>query len=190
MASITSQTLRIPKGMWDDLEQSVIQQDRLFLTEVARSLGLPVQEVIRKCLGTSGASTVVPVLWMPPESDDAECCPWWECHGEGLWRRCPRARLSPTMPCYMHERFTPCPLTRLQSDPYIKALPWRIPWRRDGTLYWIDPDRKTYPLHEDGRIESNYLCRVIDHRGTQTVLWYPLATEETSNDGQSDPDDQ
>ena len=36
--------LRIPHGLWKDLEDTVIQQDRQFLTEVARNLGLPVKE--------------------------------------------------------------------------------------------------------------------------------------------------
>ena len=35
-------TFRIPRGLWRDLEETVIQQDRQFLSEVARQLGLPV----------------------------------------------------------------------------------------------------------------------------------------------------
>jgi hypothetical protein len=171
----TQITLRLPKGLWADLEETIIQQDRQFLTEVARSLGLPVPEVLRRVLGT-GAPQPLPVLWTPPTAtaDDPTACPWWECHG-ALWRRCPRTRLSPTMPCPVHERSTPCPFTRLDSDPVIRALPWRTPVMSRGHLYWIDPTGEALPLTEDGRPDTTCSFRWIHHRGKRILARVPVA---------------
>jgi hypothetical protein len=150
----TELTLRIPRGLWADLQETVIHQDRQFLSEVARSLGLPVAEVLRKCMGT-GAPHPCPVLWAPAAfltADEEEpcTCPWWELHGS-LWRPCPRLRLSPTLPCQIHERCVPCPLTRLGSDPELASLPRLKPASHKNELYWYDPAEKLPTLHEDGR---------------------------------------
>ena len=137
----TELTLRIPRGLWADLQETVIQQDRQFLSEVARSLGLPVAEVLRKCLGT-GAPQVCPILWAPAafltDNEGSHTCPWWELRGS-LWRPCPRMRLSPTLPCQIHERCVPCPLTCLGSDPALAALPRLKPAQDKDQLFWYDP---------------------------------------------------
>lgn len=181
------ETLRLPRSLWENLEEATILWDRQFLTEVARSLGLPPAEVIRKVLGT-GAPASVPVLWTTTAAGPAPAaCPWWECHGDGLWRRCPRVRLSPTLPCCVHERCTPCPLARLDSDPFIKALPVLWPVRRQGTLFWADPNGEAFPFHEDGRLETGGRFRFSEHRGKRIALWIPVAkpqVEETET-----PDD-
>jgi len=169
----TQQLLRIPRGLWADLEETVIQQDRQFLAEVARSLGLPVQEVLRRCLGT-GAPTSLPTLWASPHLDtETDLCPWWECHGDGLWRRCPRLRLAPSMPCQVHERCTPCPMARLQSDPVIRALPWRVPVIWEEKLYWVDPSGSAPPFREDGTLVSEGTFRRISVEGEAAWAWVP-----------------
>ena len=148
----------------------MIQQDRAFLSEVARSLGLPVQEVLRRCLGT-GAQQPVPVLWAPSTSTHVDVCPWWECHGDGLWRRCPRLRLSSTLPCNIHERCTPCPLARLDSDPIISDLPWVQPITWNNRVYWIDPaNPDAAARREDGAVETEFKFRYIDFRGKQILV--------------------
>jgi hypothetical protein len=164
---LTTKTLRLPRSLWQDLEETVIQQDRQFLTEVARELGLPVAEVLRRCLGT-GALQPVPVLWTNPLEAGTvpEVCPWWECHGEGLWRRCPRLRLASTLPCQIHERCTPCPLARTDRDPVIRALPVVQPVRWQGSLYWINPaDPDAPPFHEDGTVDLLGRFRQVTFRG-------------------------
>lgn len=164
---VTTKTLRLPRSLWQDLEETVIQQDRQFLTEVARTLGLPPSEVLRRCLGT-GAPQVVPILWANPLEAGTvpEVCPWWECHGEGLWRRCPRLRLASTLPCQFHERCTPCPRARLDSDPIIRALPVVQPVRWQGSLYWISPaDPDIPPFREDGTVDLDGNFRQIGFRG-------------------------
>jgi hypothetical protein len=161
-------SLRIPRGLWNDLEETIIHQDRQFLTEVARSLGLPVPEVLRRCLGT-GAPQIVPLLWSDPKTDEPDQCPWWECHGDGLWRRCPRLRLSATLPCQIHERCTPCPLARLHSDPVIQDLPFFLPVRMGDRLYWVDPTGVGSPYREDGTVETEFTFRRITHKGRR--IW-------------------
>ena len=163
-------TFRIPKGLWDDLEQTVIHQDRSFLTDVARSLGLPVQDVLRKCLGT-GANQAIPVVWCSgaEEADATERCPWWDMHGE-LWRPCPRHRLSPTLPCYKHERTKTSDVAKIHSDPYLQQLPLRFPVRKDGTLYWCS-ETDPIPLAEDGTPVSEWTCRIVMHAGSRIAIW-------------------
>jgi hypothetical protein len=170
---IALQTLRIPRGLWNDLETTIIQQDRQFLSEVARQLGLPVQEVLRRCLGSSGVSQTLPVLWAPSASAEPDVCPWWECHGDGLWRRCPRLRLSSTLPCQIHERCTPCPLARLHTDPYIRGLPTRIPVRWDSELYWVDPTGERPPFREDGSTETRGNFKQIEFEDEKVWVWVP-----------------
>ena len=167
---MTHLTLRIPRGLWKDLEETVIQQDRQFLTEVARTLGLPVAEVLRKCLGSSG--TPQPVLWTSSADGDEETqCPVWTLRGF-LWKPCARVRLSPTKCCPLHE---PIPLNgRLAND--IKDLPVRIPVQHEGTLYWF---HKGSPLlHEDGTIVTAGTLRSIDFRGAQILAWVPSEVKD------------
>ena len=155
---IQSLTLRIPRGLWADLEETVIQQDRQFLSEVARSLGLPVNEVLRRCLGT-GAPTSIPILWT--DGTEPTACPWWECHGDGLWRRCPRQRLTATMPCPIHERCVPCPLARPDTDPMIRALRRVTPVLWNNELFWVDSTGKHPAFREDGTTDTDGTFRRI-----------------------------
>jgi hypothetical protein len=166
---MTHLTLRIPRGLWKDLEDTVIQQDRQFLTEVARTLGLPVAEVLRKCLG-SGAPQ--PVLWTSSAEEDKETqCPVWTLHGF-LWKPCARIRLSPTKCCPLHEPIPPT--ARLASE--IKDLPIRTPVRYEGTLYWF---HKGSPLlHEDGSIVATGTLRAVDFRGSLLLAWVPSGVKD------------
>lgn len=150
----------------------MIQQDRQFLTEVARSLGLPVQDVLRRCLGTTG--TAVPTLWSSPELDTfSDLCPWWECHGSGLWRRCPRLRLAPAVPCQIHERSVPGPLLRINSDPHIVDLPWYTPVTWNDNLYWVDPTGDGRAFHEDGRLVTGGTFRRLTVGEERVWAWCP-----------------
>ena len=155
----TPTTLRIPRGLWADLEETVIQQDRQFLTEVARSLGLSAAEVIRKVLG-SGAAQTVQVL---SGEADTERCPWWDRIGAGLWRPCCRPRLSATQPCQMHGQKTPS--TCLGADAYLATIPDTFPISYNGTIYWVSDEPDTHVFREDGTIETERTFTRIEHRG-------------------------
>jgi len=154
-------TLRIPRGLWADLEETIIQQDRQFLTEVARSLGLPVQEVLRKILGT-GAPQPVAVL---SGTVDTDLCPWWTRSAHGLWRPCCRLRLNPTSACQEHMRNQHA--ASLESD--LSALPTLQPVNYDGNIYWINEDTV---YREDGTIEPSRKFKFIDHRGQRICVAY------------------
>ena len=168
---MTHLTLRIPRGLWKDLEETVIQQDRQFLSEVARSLGLPVAEVLRKCLGSSG--TPQPVLWTSSAEEDEETqCPAWTLHGY-LWKPCTRFRLSPTKCCHLHEPIPPT--ARLASE--IKDLPVRTPVRHEDTLYWMGSPGAPL-LHEDGSSVTTGTLRYVDFRGTRLLAWAPTEVKD------------
>ena len=178
--TMTSQTqiLRIPKGLWADLEETVIQQDRQFLTDVARSLGLSVPEVLRRCLGT-GAVTPIPVLWIssPDQEETTDTCPWWSSTPNGaLWRPCHRSRMAPTLPCCRHEGISSGSIYRLASDPFITALPKRWPVRFRSAIVWADPDGIEPAVYEDGRPELEGRFRFIQHRGKRIALFIKNTT--------------
>ena len=170
---MTSLTLRIPKESFNDLTDTLIQFDRQFLTMVASSLGLPVAEVLRRCLGT-GAATPIPVLWIshpyPNEEGDEEesKCPWWTATG-ALWRPCQRLRLAPTLPCIHHECISST--SRLGSDPFILGLPKRWPIRFRDQLLWGDPTGIEPALHEDGRPELEGRFRFTQHQGRRVAIF-------------------
>lgn len=174
-------TLRLPRGLLEDLEESVIQFDRQFLTEVGLSLGLSraaIAPMIRQILGT-GAPQNILTLWTPPVTDtDTDTnllfCPWWECHGGNLWRRCPRHRLSPSLPCCIHERAVPCPLTRLGTDPELLALPLLQPIEYDNRIFWVGPDG-TPCYAEDGTVPTDGVIRFATDNGERVPLFVPYA---------------
>jgi hypothetical protein len=165
MTTLSLQTLRVPKGLWTDLETTVIQQDRAFLTEVARDLGLPVADVLRRCLGT-GAPHQIAVLSGSP-SDDPGCCPWWSRTDDGCWMPCKRLRLAPTSGCQQHMHTKASEQQRLGSDPHLVALPVLQPFRYEGEVFWYLPGFSVY--REDGRIEPTRSFKVVDFRGQR--LW-------------------
>ena len=151
--------MRIPRGLWKDLEESVIQQDRQFLTEVARSLGLPVGEVLRKVLGT-GAPQLVQVL---TATEDADHCPWWDRIGEGLWRPCSRQRMSATQPCQIHATAGPTSGRRLGVDAHVVNLPSLTPVSYEGVIYWVSDDPDACVFREDGMIVHDIEFKRFTH---------------------------
>ena len=180
------ETLRLPRGLLEDLCDTIAQQDEIYLRYVARELGLPVREVLQKC-GVQGMQASerrsIPVLWMPPGldiNDESIICPWWECHGDGLWRRCPRIRLSSSLPCMVHERCTPCPRaccpTR-SDDVGIKGMR-RVTSLRDhnDNLWWIDPAGHYPPFREDGTVDHSIRFRRIRNpQGEYVWVQMPVA---------------
>ncbi len=166
--SMTPITLRLPRGLMDDLEEAVIHQGRQYLTEVARSLGLPAKDVIRICLGT-GTPQVIPVIW--GSTKEEKQCPWWDLCGEGLWRRCPRRRLTATHPCQVHEHASAT--CRLSTDPFIQALPLYHPVRHDGVIYWIDRSHPAVAYTEDGYQTTGFCW--VKHRGKRGLWKLPKA---------------
>ena len=151
---------KMPKGLWTDFEETIIQQDRQFLTEVARSLSLPVAEVLRRCLGTGSPQAIL------VGDAETDACPWWSRHGDGLWRPCGRCRLTPTTPCHLHIRSQPSHTQCLGSDPRLATITEARPMSWQGELYWIT-DTDTY--HEDGRLAS-VTFKQIEHRGAQLYV--------------------
>lgn len=157
-----SVSLRIPRGLWNDLETSVIKQDKQFLIEVARSLGLPIKDVLSKCL--VGRPTCVPTLWL--NHDDPEGCPWYSARGS-LWFRCERKRLSPNLPCCIHER--PSQANLLGTDQIIQTAVRCLPVRREGVLYWVRPDGTA--VHEDGSPKEGGIFIMSSHKGRRIAIW-------------------
>jgi len=158
------QTLRIPRGLWADLEESVIHQDRQFLTEVARALGLPVGEVLKKCLAPQATVCLIGTC------DELTQCPWWQRSTDGMWRACGRLRLTPDSPCQLHKHAKAGPLTRLAAD--LVDLPILQPVNHDGIIYWMSDDPEANTYREDGTI-STLEFKYIEHRGQRTLVAKP-----------------
>jgi len=156
--------MRLPRGLWTDLETTVIHQDRQFLSEVARALGLPVGEVLKRCLGTGAAQ---PVLIGDTSTGR---CPWWALQGS-LWRPCGRQRLTDTSPCAIHARSTThC---RIGTDPYIKALARAKPYRYEGSIYWVASPTSVFK--EDGSVEPCLRFKQIEFKGAPMIVAFKSA---------------
>jgi len=152
---MTQKMLKMPKGLWTDFEETIIQQDRQFLTEVARGFALPVAEVLRRCLGIGSPQAIL------VGEDETDSCPWWTKQGDGLWRPCGRRRLTATTPCHLHTRSTPSLQQCLGSEPHLSTIEEARPMSWKGEVFWVT-DTDTY--HEDGRLAS-IKFKQIEHRG-------------------------
>ena len=158
------QTLRLPRGLWEDLEQTVIVQDRQWLTMVARELGIPVAEALKKVLGT-GAPQQVAVLMA---ADTLENCPWHDRLGDGLWMPCARQRLSATRPCQFHERPRP-------SASLTVACKKVHPYSYEGRIYWtIKGDSEADIFREDGTLETGFRFKFRMEEGEERVRIIPV----------------
>jgi hypothetical protein len=174
---LTYKTLRLPRGFLQDFEETVIQFDRQFLTEVGLSLGMTraaIAPLIRQVLGT-GAPQPVLALLAPPIAEEAPAfCPWWECRGDNFWRRCPRHRVSPSLPCSIHERAVPCPLTRLDSDPFFRDAPFLQPMEFENRIYWVNSGG-TRCYNEDGTLSTDGVIRFQMADGELTPVFISAA---------------
>ena len=151
--------MRIPRGLWADMETTIIQQDRQFLTDVATALGLPVAPVLKHCLG-SGASQ--PVLIGDADTDR---CPWWVQQGY-LWRRCPRQRLTDTSPCSVHARST------VDCCFDMKDIPVAKPYRYEGSIYWVASPTSVF--REDGSVEPSLRFKQVEFKGAPLTVAFTV----------------
>lgn len=171
MAQCSLETLRIPRGLWADLEQTVIQQDRQFLTEVARTLGLPVAEVLRKCLGTSGASTAIACL--VGEETESMCPFYFRSLDSYLWSPCTRIRTSATTPCALHIFAIPSPILIHRDAPAFKCLPVVTAVTFNEKVYWVlfdkAGDKTKMVFNEDGTLEESLYFKWIRFKGERVL---------------------
>lgn len=149
----------MPRGLWADLEETVILQDRQFLTEVARALGLPVNEVLKKCLAPQATTCLVG----EPTEDR---CPWHQRSTDGMWRPCGRLRLTPETPCQLHQHAKTT--TRLAAD--LADLPTLQPVSYKDLVYWVPEDPDVHTYREDGSIEHVLEFKYIEHRGQRILV--------------------
>jgi len=162
----TQQMLRLPRGLWDDLEQTIINMDRAFLTMIARELGLSVKEVLQKCLGASGSPQAVLIA-----ADTLDKCPWCDRHGDGLWIPCHRQRLQPSRPCQFHER--PGPNSSLLMDYSLGKFFSIID--RQGRVYWTSDEPDADIFREDGTLETELRFEFYkDEDGERIAHCYPV----------------
>ena len=143
--------LRMPRGLWEDLEKTIIAQDRMFLMGVARELGLSIPDVLKKCLGTGTPQAVM------VSAEPFDRCPWYDRLGDGLWMPCSRQRMTAVRPCCFHER--PGPNASLSVDHLGIAKAYRC---NDGRVYWSAFETETDAdiFREDGTLVSEFTFRV------------------------------
>jgi hypothetical protein len=161
----TQQMLRLPRGLWEDLEKTVIIHDRAILTMIARDLGLPVKEVLQKCLGSSGSPQAVLIA-----ADTLDPCPWLDRHGDGLWIPCHRQRIHPSRPCQFHER------PGLNSSLLIgHSLGKAFPVSYKGRIYWTSDEPDADVFHEDGTLETELRFEFFeDEEGERVANCYSI----------------
>jgi hypothetical protein len=142
-----------------DLEETVIQQDRQFLSEVARTLGLPVAEVLKRCLGTGS-----PQIMLIGDEETGQC-PWWEKTGL-LWHPCGRLRLTATTACHVHVHSKPSQHCCLGSDDQLATIEEAQPFLWKGVVYWATSDTT---VREDGAVVP-FTFKQIEHEGSSIYV--------------------
>lgn len=138
---------------------------------VARELGIPVAEALKKVLG-KGAPQQVAVLMA---ADTLENCPWHDRLGDGLWMPCARQRLSETRPCQFHER--PHFLSSLTEAATLKKV---HPYRYEGRIYWtIKGDADADIFCEDGTLEKEFRFKFRMEEGEERVRIIPVTVGDS-----------
>lgn len=160
---MTTQSVRMPYGLWDDFQEALIIQGRAWLKEVARELGLPAADLIRLCIGKSGVPQAVLIAAEPQEQ-----CPWFNCLGDGLWYPCQRQRLRPTAPCQFHER----PSDQSQSSLLVDGLGlgFVYPYSFNGKIYWTADEPGAAVFREDGTVETAFRIAFFNDDGERKPI--------------------
>jgi hypothetical protein len=161
---MTLQMMRVPRYLWSDFEETVIHHDSQFLKEVARSLGLPANEVIRRCLGTGAAAAIL------TGDIHTDRCAWWDRYGGYLWRPCCRVRLTHSTACAVHMHSKPSHIVCLGSDSRITSLPIAHPYRWCGRLYWQTNTDPVATFREDGQREPSVSFIHVMFRGQRICV--------------------
>lgn len=158
---MTTQSVRMPYGLWDDLQEALIIQGRAWLKEVARELGLPAADLILLCIGKSGVPQAVLIAAEPQEQ-----CPWFNCLGDGLWYPCQRQRLRPTAPCQFHER----PSDQIHCSLSVDGLGFVYPYSFNGKIYWTADEPDAAVFREDGTVETAFRIAFFNDDGERKPI--------------------
>lgn len=158
---MTTQSVRMPYGLWDDFQEALIIQGRAWLKEVAHELGLPAADLIRLCIGKSGVPQAVLIAAEPQEQ-----CPWFNCLGDGLWYPCQRQRLRPTAPCQFHER----PSDQIQCLLSVDGLGFVYPYSFNGKIYWTADEPDATVFREDGTVETAFRIAFFNDDGERKPI--------------------
>lgn len=156
--------IRIPRGLWDDLEQTVIYMDRQIVAAIARELGLNVAETIRRILGTGSPQLVM------ISAEPLDPCPWYDLVGGTRWRPCIRQRMGPTRPCQFHER--PGPKHALMVDAE-EIEPFIV----DDRIYWTSDVKDNITYREDGTIETEFKILFFNDDGVRCPILLKTSTD-------------
>jgi len=144
------QTQHIPAALWKSLQDICWTQDRKFIQDVSRIIGVDSADVMRRVVGRRGEPNIVLV-----DKD-----PWWmgtQCtimerglDGGKLWRRCNKLGESNSY-CWNHRNFTkPSAFIKKVGDSYFDRLLKRYPVRVLDEIVWVC--EKGTVLGEDGRL--------------------------------------
>jgi len=139
--------IRLPRGLLDDLQTADILQCRAWIAYVARETGKSPHEAIQRVMGMGALQ---PVLVAAEPQDP---CPWHDRLGDGLWRPCRRQRLTPTMPCQIHER------PASSSSLYPPEVDMVFPYLYKGRIYWTVDEPDADVFREDGMLETGFRIR-------------------------------
>lgn len=165
---ISFETLRIPRGLWKDLEDTIIESDKKFLEEISRTLGLNKNEVFAHCgygKGGGGERKSIPCCILGIEQDDSDeklRCPWYSKIGH-IWEPCIHLRMSESTPCPLHIFTNPSNKYALRNSPFIQSLPVVQKIFYNDDLYWVlfNGKQTTHVFREDGTLDETLKFRWI-----------------------------
>lgn len=160
-------TRRMPVGVHEHIQAICARQDQQFIHDVAKILGVPVNEMRRKVLGVLGAPTLV----------IADASPWWvntQCPimkltDGGMWIRC--CNMSEAHGTCWRHRFTKGPLFH---EKQFSELMKRTPFRYDNEMYWVAEDGSVLDatgttemdFHVDLKSCTVFTCKRNDAKST------------------------
>ena len=125
---------RIPLGLWDSLQEVCAQNDRRFIKDVARIIGVDASDIRKRVFGVRGIQTTVAVEDGPWWS--AAQCPVMSKQVGSMWQRC-TANCSPCGFCWDHRSFRPSDMLKLHTDSYFQTLDKRHPYMYNDEVVWV-----------------------------------------------------
>ena len=135
---------RIPLGLWDSLQEVCAQNDRRFIKDVARIIGVDASDIRKRVFGVRGIQTTVAVEDGPWWS--AAQCPVMTKQVGCMWQRC-TANCSPSGFCWDHRTFRPSDFLKLHTDSFFQSLDKRHPYMYNDEVVWVSEKDGSVMLH-------------------------------------------
>jgi len=167
MESYKAVSHRIPALLWESLQDLCFKQDRQFVQDVSRIIGVPVDDIRKRVLGVRGTKTAV-LVEEGPYWAKKQCCGM--VHEDVFWKRCGFVSEANGF-CWTHQ--DPAPLR--YDDPSFATLPTLSPYRLEGAVVWVRKDGTVYT--ETGDVLKDWTIDISNGRANYRICMESARTE-------------